>query len=256
LAQCIIDAVGKAERDTGRVFAAASNVRTTYSTDGQAAWLSARTGNGVFVTSAGAGVSAATIDSGRVSDPSALTGSSYSLQFSVAAGVTTYAVLKDGLPTAVTAAPYVSGQSIVVDGMTVAVSGAPANGDQFGIAPSTPTQSVFGVLDRAIGGLQTAGRTSSQVAQATSDNLRDVDSVMGTLQTARAFAGEILNRIEGETGRLDDQKLASQTEQSNAVDVDMVHAISDFQNKQSGYDAALKSYSMVQRLSLFQYLNT
>jgi len=38
LAQCIIDAVGKAERDTGRVFAAASNVRTTYSTDGQA-WL-------------------------------------------------------------------------------------------------------------------------------------------------------------------------------------------------------------------------
>jgi flagellar hook-associated protein 3 FlgL len=35
----------------------------------------------------------------------------------------------------------------------------------------------------------------------------------------------------------------------------MVQAISDFQNKQSGYDAALKSYSMVQRLSLFQYLN-
>ena len=36
LAQTIVDAVGKAERDTGRVFAAASNVRTTYSTDGQA----------------------------------------------------------------------------------------------------------------------------------------------------------------------------------------------------------------------------
>ena len=35
----------------------------------------------------------------------------------------------------------------------------------------------------------------------------------------------------------------------------MVHAISDFQAKQSGYDAALKSYAMVQRLSLFQYLN-
>ena len=35
LAQTITDAVGKAERDTGRTFAAASNVRTTYSTDGQ-----------------------------------------------------------------------------------------------------------------------------------------------------------------------------------------------------------------------------
>ena len=38
LAQCIVDAVGKAERDTGRTFAAASNVRTTYSTDGRA-WM-------------------------------------------------------------------------------------------------------------------------------------------------------------------------------------------------------------------------
>jgi flagellar hook-associated protein 3 FlgL len=35
----------------------------------------------------------------------------------------------------------------------------------------------------------------------------------------------------------------------------MVHAISDFQAKQSGYDAALKSYSMVQRLTLFDHLN-
>ena len=223
-------------------------------TDGQAAWLSARTGNGVFVTSA-AGVTGATIDSGSVSDPSALTGSDYSLSFSVSGGVTTYAVLRDGLPTAVTAAPYVSGQPIVVDGMTVAVSGAPASGNQFRLAPSTPSLSVFATLDKAITGLQTTGRTGSQIVQATSENLRDIDSVMGTLQTARAAAGEVLNRIESETGRLDDQKLASETERMNAEDVDMVHAISEFQNKQSGYDAALKSYAMVQRLSLFQYVN-
>ena len=35
----------------------------------------------------------------------------------------------------------------------------------------------------------------------------------------------------------------------------MVQALSDFQAKQSGYDAALKTYSLVQRMSLFQYLN-
>lgn len=35
LAQVITDALGKAERDTGRKFATASNTRTTYSTDGQ-----------------------------------------------------------------------------------------------------------------------------------------------------------------------------------------------------------------------------
>jgi len=95
------------------------------STDGKAVWLSAPTGNGVFVTSAAPGVANATIDAGSVSDPSALTGANYALDFSVAAGVTTYAVLKNGLPTAVTAAPYVSGQAITVDGMTVSVSGTP-----------------------------------------------------------------------------------------------------------------------------------
>jgi flagellar hook-associated protein 3 FlgL len=35
----------------------------------------------------------------------------------------------------------------------------------------------------------------------------------------------------------------------------MVEGISKFQNQQSGYEAALKSYAMVQKLSLFQYIN-
>jgi flagellar hook-associated protein 3 FlgL len=224
-------------------------------TDGQAAWLTARTGNGVFVTSAAPAVKSATIDNGRVADPSALTGADYTLQFSVAAGATTYAILKNGLPTAVTAAPYVSGQAITVDGMTVSVSGTPATGDQFQIAPSTPTLGVFAVLDQAVAALKTPGRTGAQIAQGNADSLRDVDAVLGNLQSARSAAGQVLNRIDSETDRLDSQKLASTSERSNAEDVDMVHAISDFQNKQSGYDAALKSYAMVQRLSLFQYVN-
>jgi flagellar hook-associated protein 3 FlgL len=93
------------------------------------------------------------------------------------------------------------------------------------------------------------------VTQSIGDSLRDLDSTMSNLQAARSAAGEVLNSIDSTGARLSSQKLASQTEQSNAEDVDMVHAISDFQNKQSGYDAALKSYAMVQRLSLFQYVN-
>ena len=224
-------------------------------TDGRAAWLQARTGNGVFVTSAAPGVQNATIDNGSVSDPSALTGANYTLSFSVSGGTTTYSVLKNGAPTAITGAAYVSGQAITVDGMTVSVSGTPADGDQFQIAPSTPTLGVFGVLDSTIAGLKTPGRTGSQIAQANADALRDIDSVSANLQAARTAAGAVLNRLDSETSRLDNQKLASTTERSNAEDVDMVHAISDFQNQQTGYDAALKSYASVQRLSLFQYVN-
>lgn len=79
--------------------------------------------------------------------------------------------------------------------------------------------------------------------------------MLGTLVDARAAVGAVLNRIDSESERLETQKLASRTERSNAEDVDLVHAISELQTQQSGYDAALKSYAMVQRLSLFQYVN-
>jgi flagellar hook-associated protein 3 FlgL len=224
------------------------------STDGRAVWMSAPTGNGVFVTSPGPGVKNAQIDVGTVSDPSAITGANYSVQFTVSAGATTYAVLKNGNPTAITAAPYASGQAITVDGMTFAVSGTPANGDTFTIAPSTRSLTVFDALDQAIADLSTPGRTGAQIAQSNSQALQRMDSVMGTAQAARATVGAVLNRIDAETSRIADQKLASQTEESDATDLDMVQAISSFQAQQSGYSAALQSYSMVQRLSLFQYL--
>ena len=115
---------------------------------------------------------------------------------------------------------------------------------------------MFASLDRAITELSTTGRSAAQIAQGTTDALRDIDQSMSQLQGARAVAGEMLVRIDAETGRLDTQKLANQEQRSAAEDLDMTEAISKFQNQQTGYDAALKSYSMVQRLSLFQYLNT
>ncbi|MDQ6630116.1 MAG: flagellar hook-associated protein FlgL [Pseudomonadota bacterium] len=223
--------------------------------DGNAAWMTARTGNGVFVTSAGPGVAGATIDTGSVTDPSALTGAAYTLAFTVTAGVTTYAVMKNGAATAVTAAPYVSGQAIAVDGMALTVSGTPVSGNQFQVAASTATLSVFDSIDKAIGDLSAIGRTGPQMAQANGENIRNLDSVMANLQAARGAAGDVLNDIDSQKGRLDARKLVGTTDRSNAEDVDMVHAISEFQSRQNGYDAALKSYALVQHLSLFQYVN-
>ena len=223
--------------------------------DGGATWLSARTGNGVFETRVVASTGTALIDAGSVVDPSAITGSTYRIRFSVAGGATTYSVLKDGAATAQTNVPYAAGQAIQIDGMAVTVSGTPAAGDDFEIRPSASTSSVFDTLDRAVADLSTANRRPTQVTQANSFALRDLDQAMTRLSSARSDVGGTLNRIDAVTDRLGGLKLAGQTERSNAEDLDMVHAISDFQAKQSGYDAALKSYAMVQRLSLFQYLN-
>ena len=224
--------------------------------DGADAWLGARSGNGVFVTTPVAGNGpGAWIDGGRVVDPSALTGADYQVDFAVAAGATTYSVLMNGAPTAMMNQPYVSGQAIQFDGMAVTVNGTPANGDRFDLQPSTPDLSLFSALDSVASELQLANRSSAQVAQTVARGLRDVDAVFGNLQLQRAMAGESLNRIDAVESRLAETKLGAQTERALAEDLDMVQALSDFQAKQSGYDAALKTYSLVQRMSLFQYLN-
>ena len=130
----------------------------------------------------------------------------------------------------------------------------PANGDSFQIVPATPTLDVFGALDRTIADLRTPLRTSAQVTQATQTALRDLDAVAGGLQGLRAAVGESLNRADAIEGRVDASRLAAQTDRSNAEDLDLAQAISDFKNQETGYSAALQTYSSVQRLTLFQYL--
>jgi flagellar hook-associated protein 3 FlgL len=223
--------------------------------DGAAAWLQARSGNGVFVTMPGASNgSGAWVDAGNVTDPSALTGADYQVVFAVNAGVTSYSVLMNGAPTAVLNQPYVSGRSIGFDGIALTVQGTPADGDVFDVAPSANQLSAFDTLARLAGDLQLPGRSPAQVAQSVASGLRDIDGLFGNLQQQRSLAGESLNRIDMLEGRLAESKLGAQTERSIAEDLDMVQALSEFQAKQTGYDAALKTYSLVQRMSLFQYL--
>ncbi len=223
--------------------------------DGRAAWMSARTGNGVFLTQpAAANNGQAWIDTGRVTDPSQLTGSSYSIVFAEAGGVVTYSILQDGGATAIAGEPYVPGRAIQIDGLTTTVSGTPADGDTFELVPSSADLNIFDAIDRAVAELNTPMRSTSQIAQTNNAALAAIDGAMAQMQSVRAAVGDTLNRIDAATGRLDDLRLSAQTDRSNAEGLDMVRAISDFQNKQTGYDAALKSYSLVQKMSLFNYI--
>ena len=235
--------------------AVASSEVLPITTNGDQIWMQSRSGNGVFDTNAVTATGTAWIDSGHVTNPSALTGSTYSIQFSVAAGVTTYSILQDGAPTAQVGMPFKPGQAIEIDGMAATIAGSPADLDEFTLTPSTSSQTVFDTLDKAIADLKTPLRSGTQIAQSNADNLANLDQVMATISGARTRVGETLNRIDGVTGRLDALKLSSKTARSDAEDLDMTSAISDFANQQTGYDASLKAYTMVQKLSLFNYLN-
>lgn len=254
-----VDATGGVQfRGTPGQATAADGENLPLTVDGNATWLSARTGNGVFETRVNSATGSAWVDGGTVSNPSALTGSTYSINFSNSTGAVTYSVLRDGAPTAQTNVPFTpspSGTVIEVDGMASRFSGVPANGDSFELRPSTPTLSVFAALDKAVTDLATPRQRPAVVAQRNVENLNNIDAVLSKLVSARAQVGDTLNRVSNTGERLAAQKLQAQSERSNAEDLDMVGAIAEFQNRQSGYDAALKSYSMVQRLSLFNYVN-
>jgi flagellar hook-associated protein 3 FlgL len=188
--------------------------------------------------------------------PDQITGSSYEINFTVSGGTTTYSIMRDGVATSVVGASYVEGQAIEIDGMAVTISGNPADGDAFEMVPASSDLSVFDALDRVVSELKTPLRTTAQITQTVQNGLRDLDSLSDHLQSARSMTGEVLNRIDGVSGRLDDLKLFGETTRSNAEDLDMVQAISDFQNQQTGYQAALQTYSSMQRMSLFDYLKT
>lgn len=219
--------------------------------DGASIWLQAAGGNGSFVTQATSVSGDVRIDAGRVVDPSALTGSSYSIVFT---SETTYSVLRDGAATAQVDVPYVSGKSIEFDGMTMAVTGSAATGDRFDVVPAERDLNIFTALDAAATALETPGRSSGQIAQANTFALRDINQSMERLSSARSVAGQAMDRLESATGRIGAQTVAQKTVRSQAEDLDMVQALSDFDTRQTGYDAALKAYSMVQKLSLFDYV--
>jgi flagellar hook-associated protein 3 FlgL len=221
--------------------------------DGGNVWLSANTGNGVFQTR-NVNSSSAWIDSGHVTAPDQITSSTYDLQFSSAGGATTYSVIKDGNAVS-TGNAFASGQQISVDGMSFAISGAPADGDEFEMTPSTKSLSVFDTLDNAVAQLSQPGSSGPKVQQAVQDGLRNVDQCNSQISSARSFAGTTLQRLDGVKGRLDATQLSAQTARSSAEDLDMVKALSSFNQQQTGYQAALQSYATIQKLSLFQYLN-
>ncbi|MBL8325460.1 MAG: flagellar hook-associated protein FlgL [Rubrivivax sp.] len=122
--------------------------------------------------------------------------------------------------------------------------------------PANPggTLSVFDVLDRIATELATPGRDGPVIAQGVREGLGDIDAAAENLSRLRSRSGESLRRADDIEERLAQGKLDAQREKSRSEDLDMVEAISDFQARQSGYDAALKSYSIVQRMSLFDYL--
>ena len=246
---------------------ASNEVAIPYALDGDRAFMHLPARDGVFnatLTTVTAPAHAIGTTGVVLTDPALVTGSAYTISITgvnTVAGTTTVTYDVAGAPTAVVGgvgltASYPSSSSAniavtAIPGLSVNITGKPAVGDTIAL---DPRPSVFSVLDDAIRDIGNAvdGNASTQaVGQA----LHNVDIGLSRISSARGQAGDLLNRADRISSNQEKRSIQVESDRSRAEDLDMIKGVSNFQNQQTGYQAALQSYAQVQKLSLFNFIS-
>jgi flagellar hook-associated protein 3 FlgL len=227
--------------------------------NGSEIFQNVRTGNGTFLAKAAtgnAGSGVATL--GSVTDSSLVTGNNYQIDFKVVDGVTTYDVIDTtvGLPALSTGNPFKDGDAIAFDGIQFEVKGAPVDGDSFSVAPST-TESVFTTLQNFV---NTLGLTSGQTASRASLSAgliqagAGLDSMLENVLSVRSSLGVRLNELDNLDSVGSDRALQYSTQLADLTGIDLAESLSLLTQQTTTLQAALKTYSQISDLSLFNYI--
>lgn len=217
--------------------------------------------SGVYTTGAtstnsgGAGISALTL-----TDSSSVKNHDYTINFSVAAGVTTYSVQDKTAGTTVSSGnTFQTGQPIIFDGRSVAVtsvSSAPADGDSFAITQNK-TQSVFKTISDLITALKTPTTTpdaKANLAQSLAIANGNIDNALNNVLTIRASIGSRLQELDSLNTAGSARDLQYSTTLSQIQDVDYNQAISEYTQLNTTLQAAQKSFITISGLSLFNLM--
>lgn len=231
------------------------------SDSGSAVFEGSFTGNGHFVTAAGASnTGSGLISIGSVFDLADLTGHDYVVTFSIDAttGATTYLVTETPVPAIPeTSQPYVSGQPIKFGGMQFDITGSPADTDTFSVKSST-NQNVFTTITDliatlSVSGLGSLGQTRLANKLATANN--NLTNALDNISSVRASVGSRLKEIDNLDSAGSDLKIQYTKTLSDLQDIDPVEAYSRFTQQQYTLEAARQSFVKIAGLSLFNMLN-
>ena len=246
-----------------RMLQVGSARKMAISESGSAIFEANVTGNGTFVTQAAAtNTGAGIISPGAVTDATKLTGHDYAIAFQVAGtpAVTTYTVTDNSTSPAsavLSNQPYTAGAAIAFDGMSFDIKGAPANGDQFSVAPSQK-QSVFTSITNLIQTLRSPSNGSDGKA-ALANNLNaaslNMKNALDNVLTVQASVGARLKEVDSLDSTGDDLNIQYQTTLSDLQDLDMVKAVSLYTQQQQTLQAAQVSFKTMSGLSLFNYIS-
>lgn len=213
--------------------------------------------NGVFRTTVtAANTGSATIDVGRVVDPTAWVPDNYTLQFT---SPTDWQVVDDTTPTPLVIASgsgFAPGQSISFSGISVTITGTPAANDTFSIAPAQKTD-MFAMLEELARTLEgapaIAGNNAAFQAQIGA-SIANLDKALERSVAVRAEVGSRLNAIDTATDFRESEAVDLQALLSELRDVDYAQAISQLNQQYAGLQAAQAAYTRIAQMSLFDYL--
>lgn len=246
--------------DGQRLIQVSTGQQMASSDSGADIFMRIKSGNGTFLTQAAASNNGTGLVSvGSVVNPALLTGNSYSVAFSVVAGVTTYSVTNTSTATVLSAGnPYVSGQAISFDGIQFDIQGAPADTDVFTLSPSS-NESLFKTISDLIDALSTsvpvpAAGGMAGLTNRLSRGLNQLDNALNNILTTRSSLGLRLNEIDTLQTTGEDFGLQLKQVLSELQDLDYSKAISELNMRQMYLQAAQQSFAKVQDLSLFKYI--
>jgi flagellar hook-associated protein 3 FlgL len=214
-----------------------------------------KNGNGtVNVTAAPGNTGTGILGATTVSNPTAYTGGSYTIEFTAP---NTYKVVSSTGATVTTGA-YTSGQSqaVAFAGLEVTLSGQPAAGDNFAVAPSS-NQSLFTTVQNlvtALGRGNAAPAAQAQLNNSIAYAVNGIDQALSHVETVQASVGARLNSITAQQSVATAQQTQLEKSITNIQGLDYASAITTLDSQNTTLSAAMQAFTQTQGLSLFKYL--
>ncbi|RDU98566.1 flagellar hook-associated protein FlgL [Trinickia dinghuensis] len=224
------------------------------------------TGTSPVAASGASNTGTGTISAPSITNPAVATnGDSYTITFGGTSAAPTYTVTDNtAVPPTTTAATAFSANTPISlgAGMQVQIKGAPAPGDTFTATPSTApgNTSVFQTLDSIISALQQPAQNNptatASLENALTTGTTRFQNSLTNVTVVQASVGGREQELQALQTTTQTNSLQTQSDLSNLTGVDMVSAISKFEETQNALQAAQQTFVKMQGMSLFQYLGS
>lgn len=226
--------------------------RIADSNSGYDVFMNIRNGNGTFVTTpAAANTGSGVVGASSVTDPTLYDGGTYTVRFTSA---TTYQIL-DSANVAIGGGNFTPGQNIEFAGVEFTIEGAPAQNDEFVVAPSG-AQDLFRTVQNFIDTLSAGSHDEASEAQlhsALGRSFQELDQAIGNTLQVRSSVGSRLATVDAQENINADVELNLKSLLSDLRDLDYADALTKLQQQLTSMQAAQASFARTQGLSLFNY---